>query len=76
MDYRTLPLKDLALSVSVVIDVVRDLSELRRREGELTNDMLHKYEAKAVQGLFVLIAREQSAGKRLQRSGQRKELWR
>lgn len=33
MDYRTLPLKDLALSVSVVIDVVRDLSELRRREG-------------------------------------------
>ena len=33
MDYRTLPLKDLALSVSVVIDVVRDLCELRRREG-------------------------------------------
>lgn len=74
MDYGTLPLKDLALSVSVVIDVVRDLCELRRREGELTNDMLHKYEAKAVHGLFVLIAREQSAGKRTLQSVSRKEL--
>ena len=74
MDYRTLPLKDLALSVSVVIDVVRDFCELRRREGELTSDMLHKYEAKAVHGLFVLIVREQSAGKSSPRSVPRKEL--